>query len=128
MPRRSAGFRSPLTDPSAPPPLAFPERTFSPIRNIGVRIAVAVAALVATTVLVYVEQDCYQDRGEMTGLTWIDAVYYATVTLSTTGYGDITPVCESSRLVNAVVITPLRFLFPVSYTHLDVYKRQLLFW
>lgn len=91
--------------------LRFPERRFSPLRNIGVRIGVAIAVLVITTVLVYTEQDCYQDRGEMDGLTWIDSFYYATVTLSTTGYGDISPVCESARLVNAVIITPLRFVF-----------------
>lgn len=81
------------------------------MRNIGVRVAVAVAALAFTTVIVYAEQDCYQDRGEMAALSWIDAFYYATVTLSTTGYGDITPVCESARLTNSLVITPLRFLF-----------------
>ena len=102
-------FRPEEADSSAL--LRFPERRFSPMRNIGVRVGVAVAALVVTTVLVYAEQDCYQDRGAMTGLSWIDAFYYATVTLSTTGYGDITPVCESSRLVNSLVITPLRFLF-----------------
>lgn len=91
--------------------LRFPDRRFSPLRNIGVRIGVAVAALIVTTVLVYSEGDCYQDRGEMSGLTWIDAFYYATVSLSTTGYGDISPVCESARLVNAIVVTPLRFIF-----------------
>ena len=47
----------------------------------------------------------------MTGLSWVDALYYAAVTLSTTGYGDITPVCESARLANVLIITPLRFLF-----------------
>ncbi len=41
-----------LNDPAAPPPLKFPERRFSPIRNIGVRVAIAVGALVVTTVLV----------------------------------------------------------------------------
>ena len=45
------------------------------------------------------------------GVSLLDAAYYATVTLSTTGYGDITPVCDSSRLANVFVITPLRFLF-----------------
>jgi len=33
------------------------------------------------------------------------------VSLSTTGYGDITPVSTEARLVNILVITPLRFLF-----------------
>jgi voltage-gated potassium channel len=98
-------------DPLGPAPLRFPERRFSPIRNIGVRVAIAVGALVVTAALVYAERECYVDRGEIGTLTWIDAFYYATVSLSTTGYGDITPVCESSRLVNALVITPLRFVF-----------------
>ncbi len=110
--RRSKGLPvMPVADPSAPPPLNFPERRFSPVRNIGVRVGVALAALAFTTIIVYTEQHCYQDRGNVQGLTWIDAFYYATVSLSTTGYGDITPICESSRLVNALVITPLRFLF-----------------
>jgi len=98
-------------DPTAPPPLKFPERRFSPIRNIGVRILIAVGAIVITTVIVYAERDCYRDLDEMGALTWIDALYYATVSLSTTGYGDITPVCESARVANILIITPLRFLF-----------------
>lgn len=98
-------------DPLGPAPIRFPERRFSPIRNIGLRIAIAISALVVTTALVYLERDCYRDLDEMGNLTWIDALYYATVTLSTTGYGDITPVCDSARLTNALVITPLRFLF-----------------
>lgn len=91
--------------------IRFPERRISPVRNIALRILIALLALFITTVLVYTESDCYQDRGQIGGLSWIDAFYYATVTLSTTGYGDITPTCESARLVNAVIITPLRFLF-----------------
>jgi voltage-gated potassium channel len=41
----------------------------------------------------------------------LDCVYYATVSLSTTGYGDITPITEYTRLVNVVVMTPLRIAF-----------------
>jgi voltage-gated potassium channel Kch len=36
---------------------------------------------------------------------------YATVTLSTTGYGDIVPVTDAARLVNTVLITPIRVIF-----------------
>ena len=43
----------------------------------------------------------------------VDSIYYTTVTLSTTGYGDIAPVTERARLVNAFVITPLRIAFLV---------------
>jgi voltage-gated potassium channel len=91
--------------------LAFPQRNIGPIRSISFRLAIAIGALVATAVIVYVSRDCYEDNGVLGDITWIDAFYYATVSLSTTGYGDIAPVCQSSRLVNIVVITPLRFLF-----------------
>ena len=43
----------------------------------------------------------------------IDAIYYATVTITTTGYGDITPVTPHARVLNAIVVTPLRIGFLV---------------
>ncbi len=46
-------------------------------------------------------------------ITLVDAIYYTTVTLSTTGYGDIAPVSDQARLVNAFVITPARIAFLV---------------
>ncbi|MEZ5118183.1 MAG: potassium channel family protein [Candidatus Nanopelagicales bacterium] len=98
-------------EPSAGGRLSLPVRRFSPLRNIGVRVLIAVACVVVVTAIAYLERDCYSN-GDTTGtLTVLDALYYATVTLSTTGYGDIAPVCETSRLVNVVVVTPLRFLF-----------------
>jgi voltage-gated potassium channel len=91
--------------------IKLPSRPWSPFRNILVRILIAVGALVVAASVVYFEGDCYADRGEVGNISWIDAFYYATVSLSTTGYGDIIPVCESSRIVNVLVITPLRFIF-----------------
>jgi voltage-gated potassium channel len=41
----------------------------------------------------------------------LDAFYYATVTLSTTGYGDIVPLTDDARLVTIIAITPLRVAF-----------------
>lgn len=78
------------------------------------RVLIAVAALVITAIVVYAEGDCYADRGTLGDISWIDAFYYATVSLSTTGYGDITPVCESARVANILVVTPLRFVFLIT--------------
>ena len=91
--------------------IVLPSRNINPSWQIGLRVLVAVGALVITALLVYVERDCYEDNGVLGEITLLDALYYATVSLSTTGYGDITPVCESARLVNVLVITPLRFIF-----------------
>jgi voltage-gated potassium channel len=91
--------------------IRLPVRSWSPVRNIAVRLFIAVAALVITASVVYAEGGCYSDGGKLGAITWADAFYYATVSLSTTGYGDIVPVCESARLVNVFVVTPLRFVF-----------------
>ncbi len=90
--------------------LAFPERERGPLWAISTRVLIALGCIVVTGLLVYVERDGYIDNGEPLR-TVLAAFYYATVTLSTTGYGDITPASESARLVNILVITPLRFLF-----------------
>jgi voltage-gated potassium channel len=90
--------------------LALPEREHGPIRAIVVRVGVAFACIVITAAIVYFERDGYRDLDDRV-TSWLDAFYYATVTLSTTGYGDITPVSDTARLTNIIVVTPLRFLF-----------------
>lgn len=72
----------------------------------------ALTLLVIIVGLVYVDRDAYTDGYDgKVGL--IDAIYYATVTITTTGYGDITPIAPHSRVINAIIVTPLRLLFLV---------------
>ncbi|HEY0905424.1 MAG TPA: potassium channel family protein [Marmoricola sp.] len=75
----------------------------------------AVGILVGTVLIVYLDRHNYRDGANPDGgsITLIDSIYYTTVTLSTTGYGDITPVAPHARLINAFVITPLRIAFLV---------------
>ncbi|OZM75342.1 potassium transporter Kef [Amycolatopsis antarctica] len=90
--------------------IKMPETSLSPMQAIGRRVIGALLALFATVLIVYFDRDGYRDvNGD--GLSFLDAVYYATVSLSTTGYGDIAPMTDSARFVNVVVITPLRVLF-----------------
>jgi len=89
----------------------FTKRKLSPVRSIVFRLLVAFGAILVTALVVFFEKDCYADRGFTGTLSLLDSFYYATVSLSTTGYGDIVPVCDSSRLANILIITPLRFLF-----------------
>jgi voltage-gated potassium channel len=82
----------------------------SSTRQVWRRVVVAALVLVACVLIVYVGRDGYIDNngGEISVL---DATYYATVSLSTTGYGDIVPVSPGARLINILLITPLRILF-----------------
>ncbi|MGY1807737.1 potassium channel family protein [Blastococcus sp. SYSU D00669] len=82
----------------------------SPLRQVGRRVVLAVVVLAVTVAIIYLDRDGYRD-GDAVGLSLLDSLYYATVTLSTTGYGDITPITPGARLVNILVITPLRIAF-----------------
>jgi hypothetical protein len=59
------------------------------------RVAIAVGLMLVNWLLVIVERDGYRDAVDGS-VSVIDALYYTTVTLSTTGYGDITPVTQSA--------------------------------
>ena len=81
-----------------------------PLRALAVRLVAAIVLVLLTVLVIYVDRDGYRDLNE-DGLTLLDCFYYAVVSLSTTGYGDITPVTPDARLVNILFITPARVLF-----------------
>ena len=103
----------------------LPAVTPGPLRALSLRLLAAVGLVLLITVVVFVDQDGYRDvNGD--GLTLLDCFYYAVVSLSTTGYGDITPVTEAARLVNVLVVTPARVLFLIILvgTTLEVLTEQ----
>ena len=93
--------------------LSWPHKRRSPIELFLRRLAIALACLLITAFLVYIERAGYNDANG-TPISMIDALYYATVSLSTTGYGDIAPYSEAARVVNILLITPLRFIFLIT--------------
>ncbi|HLT11033.1 MAG TPA: potassium channel family protein [Micromonosporaceae bacterium] len=81
-----------------------------PLRAIGRRVLAAVGLIVLVAFAVYLDRDGYRDvNGD--GITLLDSFYYAVVSLSTTGYGDIAPASQPARFLNIVLITPARILF-----------------
>ncbi|MGB7981587.1 MAG: potassium channel family protein [Candidatus Nanopelagicales bacterium] len=94
-----------------PSRVIFPSRRLSARRSLFVRIGIALTIVAVTTLLVYFERAGYADFGQDNEVSFVDALYYSTVTLSTTGYGDIAPITSRTRMVNALVVTPLRFAF-----------------
>lgn len=93
----------------------MPESGVSPLLSLLRRIAIALGALVATALIVYFGREGYLDNNSDDGISLLDAFYYSTVSVSTTGYGDIVPVSDSARLWTTVVVTPLRLIFLITF-------------
>ncbi|WP_413800393.1 potassium channel family protein [Streptomyces iranensis] len=88
----------------------LPHFPAGPLRQVARRLLLALLVLVLTVAIVYVDRAGYHDNADEQ-VDFLDSVYYSTVTLSTTGYGDIVPYSDSARLSNILLVTPLRVLF-----------------
>jgi voltage-gated potassium channel len=93
----------------------LPETVPSPWWSLSRRVLLGLGIVVLTVLIVWTDRHGYRDNNDPPhhAINLVDSIYYTTVTLSTTGYGDITPVTSRARLVNAFVITPLRIAFLV---------------
>jgi len=91
--------------------LRMPQPRTSPLVVLLRRLLLAVALLLVGTLVMYLDRDGYVDNNSPDPIGFWDALYYTSVSLSTTGYGDIAPVTPEARLVTTVVITPLRVMF-----------------
>jgi voltage-gated potassium channel len=90
--------------------VAFPGGDRGPLRNILLRLAIALALIGFVALLTYIGRDGYVDP-EDDAVSLLDAFYYSTVSITTTGYGDIRPVTDETRLITTILVTPARVLF-----------------
>ena len=99
-----------MSDLVRPDGAAVPLRQRSPLRAIVRRIAFAIGLVVFIAIVVRLGRNGYTD---VTGdaISVLDALYYASVTVTTTGYGDITAVTDGTRLATLLLITPARIVF-----------------
>lgn len=84
---------------------------FSPLGQLGQRILIGMFVIVLTALGTWAEHTGYYDADGHVSL--LDSFYYATVTVTSTGYGDIVPVTDSARLFTTLVVTPARVVFLV---------------
>ena len=102
-------------NPSLVGPIRMPESGVGPVTALMRRLALALGALFVSACIVYFGRNGYVDHNSDDPITFGDALYYATVSLSTTGYGDIVPVSDTARLLTTIVVTPLRLLFLIVF-------------
>ncbi|MBL8657278.1 MAG: potassium channel family protein [Altererythrobacter sp.] len=77
--------------------------------DVGLRLA-AVLFLIGVVVLVHwLDRDGLRDSYDGQ-ISFLDVVYFTMISITTTGFGDIAPVSNQSRLVEAVIVTPIRIL------------------
>lgn len=88
------------------------ESRFNPLGQLGKRLMIGLVMLLITAVGTYIERDGYNDSSDGV-VDLLDAIYYSTVSITTTGYGDIVPVSDAARLFTTIIVTPARMVFLV---------------
>jgi voltage-gated potassium channel len=92
------------------PAAYLPSQPRSPLGVLSRRLLIAIGIIVFVALVAYAGGDGYRD-GDEQGISLLDALYYASVSVTTTGYGDITPVTDGARLTTTLLVTPARILF-----------------
>ena len=88
----------------------LPGQTRTPLSAVLRRIGAALSLVFFVALVVRLGRDGYSDvQGDP--ISVLDALYYASVTVTTTGYGDITAVSQGARVATILLITPARILF-----------------
>jgi len=88
------------------PPLTR-RRAANPWRVLGARASLAAALLVTAFTLLWFDRNGLKDNLDGV-VTFADTLYFTMITITTVGYGDIVPVTERARLIDAFLLTPIR--------------------
>jgi voltage-gated potassium channel len=87
--------------------LQVPDR--SPVPGLIRRIALAVGLILIVTVFLWAARAGLRDNTHPDRpMDFVGVLYFTVVTLTTVGYGDIIPVTPEARLINAILLTPIR--------------------
>jgi voltage-gated potassium channel len=90
--------------------IELPGTSRGPLYVLLQRLAGAVFLTLLVTLVAWLGRSGYRDAaGGEPG--FFDMLYYSTVSITTTGYGDITPISDEARLATTFIITPARILF-----------------
>lgn len=77
--------------------------------DLGWRVALVLALILLVLMVHWFHRDGLRDTIDG-HISFVDVLYFTTVTISTLGYGDIVPVTPQARLFETIVVTPIRLI------------------
>jgi len=92
-------------------------RRFKPLRravnlpvwgDLGIRLGLALFLIAIVVLVHWIDRDGLRDTVDG-HVSFLDVVYFTMISITTTGFGDIAPVSDKARLIEAVIVTPIRF-------------------
>ncbi len=75
--------------------------------DVALRLGGALALVFIVVMVHWLDRDGLKDSHDGV-VSFLDVVYFTMISITTTGFGDIAPVSDKSRLVEAVIVTPIR--------------------
>jgi voltage-gated potassium channel len=76
-------------------------------RTLLLRLLVVLSMFAVVILAFWVDRDGLRDNTD-DHVSFTDVVYFSMVTMTTVGYGDIIPVSDRARIVDALLVTPIR--------------------
>ncbi len=92
-------------------------RKFTPLRrsigvpvwaDVSLRIGAALALVMAVALIHWWDRTGLVDNHDG-HVSFLDVFYFTMISITTTGFGDIAPVTDRARFIEAVIVTPIRF-------------------
>ncbi len=75
--------------------------------GLAIRVGVALGLIALAFAILWLDRGGLRDNTDG-DLSFTDVIYFTMITVTTVGYGDIIPVTERARLLDAFLITPIR--------------------
>jgi voltage-gated potassium channel len=95
-------------DPRQPARAFLRRRSGLPVwADLAWRVGLIIGMVAIVLIVHWVERDGLKDNLDGS-ISFIDVLYFTTVTVTTVGYGDIVPVSDATRLFETFVVTPIR--------------------
>ncbi len=79
----------------------------SPEKTLLVRVMIVIALIALVIAVFWFDRDGLKDQIDG-NVSFPDVLYFAMITVTTVGYGDIVPVSHTARLIDAFAVTPIR--------------------